>query len=76
MTPRPSSRTAIMDAALSCFAQNGYDATRIRDIAQEAGVSRERCTVTSRRRRTWRASCTSRRFFTVGEELIRSRTGR
>ncbi|MEA5075860.1 MAG: helix-turn-helix domain-containing protein [Coriobacteriia bacterium] len=39
MTPRPSSRAAIMDAALSCFAQNGYDATRIRDIAQEAGVS-------------------------------------
>jgi AcrR family transcriptional regulator len=23
-----------MDAALSCFAQSGYDATRIRDIAQ------------------------------------------
>ena len=39
MTPRPSSRPAIMDAALSCFAQNGYDATRIRDIAQAAGVS-------------------------------------
>lgn len=28
-----------MDAALFCFAQNGYDATRIRDIAQAAGVS-------------------------------------
>lgn len=39
MTPRPSSRAAIMDAALSCFAQSGYDATRIRDIAQAAGVS-------------------------------------
>ncbi len=28
-----------MSAALSCFARNGYDATRIRDISQAAGVS-------------------------------------
>lgn len=39
MTPRPSSQAAIVDAALSCFARTGYDATRIRDIAQAAGVS-------------------------------------
>lgn len=39
MTPRPSQRETIMLAALACFAHNGYDATRIRDIAQEAGVS-------------------------------------
>lgn len=39
MTPRPSSRAAIIDAALACFASDGYDATRIRDIATAAGVS-------------------------------------
>lgn len=39
MTPRPSQRGAIMDAALGCFARNGYDATRVRDIAEAAGVS-------------------------------------
>lgn len=39
MTPRPSQRAAIMDAALLCFARNGYDATRVRDIANAAGVS-------------------------------------
>lgn len=39
MTPRPSQRAAIMDAALRCFARNGYGATRIRDIAEAAGMS-------------------------------------
>jgi AcrR family transcriptional regulator len=39
MTPRPSQRDAIMSAALACFARDGYDATRIRDISQAAGVS-------------------------------------
>jgi AcrR family transcriptional regulator len=39
VTPRPSQREAIMSAALACFARNGYDATRIRDISQAAGVS-------------------------------------
>ncbi|MBN2248686.1 MAG: TetR/AcrR family transcriptional regulator [Coriobacteriia bacterium] len=39
MTPRPSQRSTIIDAALACFARNGYDATRIRDIAEAAGVS-------------------------------------
>lgn len=39
MTPRPSQRTVIMDAALLCFARNGYGATRVRDIAQAANVS-------------------------------------
>jgi AcrR family transcriptional regulator len=39
MTPRPSQRDAIMCAALACFARNGYDATRIKHIAEEAGVS-------------------------------------
>lgn len=39
MTPRPSQRAVIMDAALLCFARNGYDATRVRDIADAANVS-------------------------------------
>lgn len=39
MTPRPSQRDGIMCAALACFARNGYDATRIKHIAEEAGVS-------------------------------------
>lgn len=39
MTPRPSQRGVIIEAALACFARNGYDATRIRDIAEAAGVS-------------------------------------
>lgn len=39
MTPRPSQRTVIMDAALICFARNGYDATRVRDIAEAASMS-------------------------------------
>jgi AcrR family transcriptional regulator len=37
--PRPSREPEILDAALGCFAERGYDATRIRDIAQRAGVS-------------------------------------
>lgn len=39
MTPRPSQRTEIMEAALLCFARSGFDATRIRDIAEAAHVS-------------------------------------
>lgn len=39
MTPRPSQRTAIIEAALLCFARNGLDATRVRDIAETARVS-------------------------------------
>jgi len=39
MTPRPSQRAVIMDAALHCFACNGFDATRIRDIAEAASTS-------------------------------------
>lgn len=39
MTPRPSQRAVIMDAALRCFARNGYDATRVRDIAEAASTS-------------------------------------
>jgi AcrR family transcriptional regulator len=36
---RPSREAEILDAALACFAELGYDATRIRHIAQRAGVS-------------------------------------
>lgn len=39
MTPRPNQRAAIMDAALLCFARNGYGATRVRDIAEAAKMS-------------------------------------
>lgn len=39
MTPRPSQRGVIIEAALACFARSGYDATRVRDIAEAAGVS-------------------------------------
>lgn len=39
MTPRPSQLAVIMDAALRCFARNGYGATRIRDIAEAANMS-------------------------------------
>lgn len=39
MTPRPSQREVIIDAALLCFARNGYGATRVRDIAEAAGMS-------------------------------------
>lgn len=37
--PRPSQKPAILDAALSCFAELGYDATRTRHIAERAGVA-------------------------------------
>lgn len=37
--PRPSQAAKILDAALECFAEAGYDATRIRMIAERAGVS-------------------------------------
>ena len=37
--PRPSRESEILDAALACFAERGYDGTRVRHIAQRAGVS-------------------------------------
>jgi AcrR family transcriptional regulator len=37
--PRPSRDAEIMDAALAVFAERGYDGTRIRHIAERAGVS-------------------------------------
>jgi len=37
--PRPSQEDTILTAALSCFAELGYDATRIKHIATHAGVS-------------------------------------
>jgi AcrR family transcriptional regulator len=37
--PRPSRRDDILDAALAIFAEHGYDAARVRHIAQRAGVS-------------------------------------
>jgi AcrR family transcriptional regulator len=37
--PRPSQKDNILDAALECFAQRGYAATRLRDIVERAGVS-------------------------------------
>jgi AcrR family transcriptional regulator len=37
--PRPSREAEILDAALACFAELGYDATRVRHIARRAGVS-------------------------------------
>lgn len=36
---RPSREPEILDAALACFAERGYDATRVRHIAERAGVS-------------------------------------
>lgn len=36
---RPSREAEILEAALACFAEHGYDATRVRHIAQRAGVS-------------------------------------
>ena len=33
-------RTAILDAAQICFAQNGFDATRVAEICQTAGLSK------------------------------------
>lgn len=37
--PRPSQRAAIVNAALRCFAELGYDATRVKHIADRAGVA-------------------------------------
>jgi AcrR family transcriptional regulator len=37
--PRPSREAEILDAALACFAEQGYDAARVRHIAERAGVS-------------------------------------
>jgi AcrR family transcriptional regulator len=37
--PRPSQKSKILEAALSCFAERGYDGTRIHHIAKRAGVS-------------------------------------
>lgn len=37
--PRPSRKPALHAAALACFAEHGYDATRIRHIAERAGMS-------------------------------------
>lgn len=37
--PRPSREAEILDAALACFAERGYDATRVRHIAERAQVS-------------------------------------
>lgn len=37
--PRPSRQAEILDAALAVFAEHGYDAARVRHIAERAGVS-------------------------------------
>lgn len=37
--PRPSQEDKILEAALECFAEKGYDGTRIRQIAQRANVT-------------------------------------
>ena len=37
--PRPSQKHKILQAALECFAELGYDATRVRHVAERAGVS-------------------------------------
>jgi AcrR family transcriptional regulator len=37
--PRPSQKDKILQAALECFAELGYDATRVRHVARRAGVS-------------------------------------
>jgi AcrR family transcriptional regulator len=36
---RPSQKDKILDAALACFAERGYEGTRVRHIADRAGVS-------------------------------------
>lgn len=36
---RVSQRPALLDAALACFAERGYDATRVRHIAERAGMA-------------------------------------
>jgi AcrR family transcriptional regulator len=37
--PRPSRQAEILEAALAVFAEQGYDAARVRQIAERAGVS-------------------------------------
>lgn len=37
--PRPSQKESIRRAAVDCFAKRGYDGTRVRQIAERAGVS-------------------------------------
>ena len=37
--PRPSQKDKILQAALECFAELGYDATRVRHVADRSGVS-------------------------------------
>jgi AcrR family transcriptional regulator len=37
--PRPSQKDKILRAALECFAELGYDATRVRHVADRANVS-------------------------------------
>jgi AcrR family transcriptional regulator len=37
--PRPNNKETIRRAAVECFAEKGYDATRIADIAHRAGLS-------------------------------------
>jgi len=37
--PRPSQENKILEAALQCFADLGYEGTRIRHIAERAGVA-------------------------------------
>ncbi|MBO3753223.1 TetR/AcrR family transcriptional regulator [Streptosporangiaceae bacterium NEAU-GS5] len=37
--PRPSQKNEILRAALDCFAEQGYEGTRVRHIAERAGVS-------------------------------------
>jgi AcrR family transcriptional regulator len=37
--PRPSRRGEILEAALAVFAEHGYDAARVRHVAERAGVS-------------------------------------
>jgi len=36
---RPSQKASILDAALACFAERGFDATRVKHIADRAGVA-------------------------------------
>jgi len=37
--PRPSQKDKILQAAVECFAELGFDATRVRHVADRAGVS-------------------------------------
>lgn len=36
---RPSQKALILDAALSCFAEQGFHGTRVKHIADRAGVA-------------------------------------